>query len=83
MLQNTFLKKHCSEQVVRVSGKHNEGIVKVTRGSTNIRKLYIIPRSSCKVSTTNDSTNDLDPTYAPKIWKPKSKVRKLKGSDIK
>jgi hypothetical protein len=32
---------------------------------------------------TNDSTNGLDPTGVPKVQKPKSRVRKLRGSDLK
>jgi hypothetical protein len=32
---------------------------------------------------TNDSTNDEDPINVPKIQKPKSGIRKLRGSDIK
>ncbi len=46
------------------------------------RRLNIVPRSSWKTSTINDSTNDLDPTSVPKIWKLKLGVRKLKGNDI-
>jgi len=32
---------------------------------------------------TNDSTNDEDPINGPKIQKPKSGIRKPRGSDIK
>jgi hypothetical protein len=46
-------------------------------------KLNIILRSSWKVSAINNSTKDLDPTGAPKIWKPKLRVKKLGGNDIK
>jgi hypothetical protein len=45
-------------------------------------KLNIVTRSLCKVSATNDSTNDVDPTSALKTGKLDSKVRKPKGSDI-
>jgi len=48
-----------------------------------IERLDIIPRSSWKTSTINDSTNDVDPINVPKIRKPKSRKRKRGGSDIK
>jgi hypothetical protein len=58
-------------------------ITKTTWRSTNRKKLNIVPRSSWKTSTINDSTNDVDPTNAPKIQKLESRIRKLKGLNIK
>jgi hypothetical protein len=49
----------------------------------SIKRLNIVLRSSWRASTTNDSTNDVDPTDVPKLQKPKSWIKKLKGSDIK
>jgi hypothetical protein len=43
----------------------------------------MIIRSSWKTSTTNNSANGFNPTSVPKVWKPKSRVRKLRGSDLK
>ncbi len=42
----------------------------------NIEKLNIVPKFSWKISATDDSTNDLDPTNALKIRKPMSGKKK-------
>jgi len=72
MLQNTWKQKHYTKQVVKELGitqrKHHKNHLRIYK--------HIIPRSSWRDLTTNDSTNDLDPTDAPKIQKPESRVRK-------
>jgi len=65
--------------------KHNttNASQKVAWRFTSMGRLNIIPRSSWRTLVTKDSMNDLDPIGVPEIWKPKLKIRKQGGSDIK
>jgi hypothetical protein len=49
---------------------------------SEIGRSDIVLKSSWRALTTNDSTNDVDPTNAPKIQKPKARIKNPKGSDI-
>ncbi len=65
MLQNTLKWEHHTKQVPQVLG--------ITQ---QIKRLDIVPRSSWKPLTTNDSTNDVDPIDAPKIQKLELRIKK-------
>jgi hypothetical protein len=65
------------------NGRNTTKTLQKSLKDANIGRLNIIPRFSWKNLVTNDSTNDEDPIDVPKIWKPKSGIRKPRGSDIK